>query len=262
MKKNDAKMRFLTTVGAFLFWILVWFIAAILVDYDLVLPYPHTVLATLLSMLGTWHFWIASLLSLLRVFLGFLLGGLVGILLAVSAHLLQSVEAVFSPLITVIRSTPVASFIMLLLVLMERESIPIFISILMVTPIVYTNVRTGLAKVDQGLLEVARVYNFSITKQIRKLYIPSVLPYLIAAARTALGLAWKAGIAAEVLCTTKNSIGNEIYLSKIYLGTTDELFAWTAVVIILSLLLEKGMLWLVKRLDKRFRHTTATEERT
>ena len=55
---------------------------------------------------------------------------------------------------------------------------------------------------------------------------------------TAIGLAWKSGVAAEVLCLPKAAIGTQVYYSKIYLETPS-LFAWTAVVIVLSMLLER-----------------------
>ena len=84
-----------------------------------------------------------------------------------------------------------------------------------------------------------------------RIYIPSVLPYMMAACRTALGLSWKAGVAAEVIGVTKNSIGRQLYYSKIYLETAD-LFAWTAVVIFLSLLLEKLFVWAMNRLTKKY----------
>ena len=64
-----------------------------------------------------------------------------------------------------------------------------------------------------------------------------MLPYFASACRTALGLAWKAGVAAEVLCLPEAAIGTQVYQAKIYLETPD-LFAWTLVVLALSFALE------------------------
>lgn len=137
-----------------------------------------------------------------------------------------------------IKSTPVASFIILALVWLTGNYVPIFIGFLMVLPVIYSNVFQGIAQVDVKLLEMAKVFRMSRGKKLLKIYIPSVLPYFTAACRTALGLAWKAGVAAEVIGVTQNSIGRQLYYSKIYIETAD-LFAWTAVVILLSLSLEK-----------------------
>ena len=69
------------------------------------------------------------------------------------------------------------------------------------------------------------------------LYLPSVLPYFASACITALGLAWKSSVAAEVLSVTKKSIGEKLFLSNLYLESA-ELLAWTVVVILLSIGME------------------------
>lgn len=85
---------------------------------------------------------------------------------------------------------------------------------------------------------MAKAYRFSFGKKMRYLYLPSLLPYFAAACSTGIGIGWKAGIAAEVLGLPKNSIGKALYNAKIYLEMPD-LFCWTAVIILLSLLFEK-----------------------
>jgi NitT/TauT family transport system permease protein len=121
----------------------------------------------------------------------------------------------------------------------------------MVTPIVWGNVTSGIQKTDKRLLEMAHSYRFGSVKTVRRVYIPSVMPYFTAACTTGLGLAWKAGIAAEVLANTKLSIGGQIYNSKIYIETAD-LFAWTVVVIIMSVILEWLMMRFVKTVGRKY----------
>ena len=108
----------------------------------------------------------------------------------------------------------------------------------MVTPIVWNQLKAGLKNANSELLEMTKCYKFSPIQSIRYFWLPTVMPHLISALTTSLGFAWKAGIAAEVLCTPRNSIGKEIYESKLYLETPD-LFAWTIVVVIFSLIIEK-----------------------
>ena len=153
-------------------------------------------------------------------------------------------DALLSPVISVIKTTPVASFVILVLIWLRRDYVPVLISALMVFPVVWSNVSAGIKNTDRSFLELARVYDFSFFKTARSIYFPSVLPYFRSACSSALGFGWKAGIAAEVLTVPGVSIGRMIYESKLYLQTTD-LFAWTLCVILLSFLLEKLMLRLI-----------------
>ena len=124
---------------------------------------------------------------------------------------------------------------------------PVFAACIMVIPIVWGNVKKGMDEVDPLLWEVTAVYQFPFCKKMKVLYLPAVMPYFAAGCMTALGLSWKAGIAAEVLCRPALSIGNEIFLSKSYLETAD-LFAWTAVVVVFSVYIEKIFCIMIRRL--------------
>ena len=157
---------------------------------------------------------------------------------------------VTSPLLTVIRSTPVASFILLLLIWLGRDILPSVIVLLMVLPVIWGGVQGGLASLDEQLLEMARLYRLGSGRTLWRVVIPSVLPSFLAACRTAVGLAWKAGIAAEVLTVPRLSIGRHLYESKLYLETVD-LFAWTLLVIVLSLLLEGLLNRVFRRWERR-----------
>jgi NitT/TauT family transport system permease protein len=136
--------------------------------------------------------------------------------------------------------------------------LPVFITILLVLPIIWTNISSGIRSTTKELLEVARVYRFSPVIKITKLYIPTVLPYFLAACRSALGMAWKAGVAAEVLCTPTSAIGTELYFAKTYMDT-ETLFAWTLITIILSLIIEKSIVYFISKFSSNI--NTATEVR-
>ena len=76
-----------------------------------------------------------------------------------------------------------------------------------------------------------------------------LLPYFAAACRTSLGLAWKAGVAAEVLCLPRLAIGTQVSNAKTYLDTPG-LFAWTLTVLLLSFALERVLGGLLGRLER------------
>ena len=232
-------------------WLVLWQLVYIGVGMELLVVSPLTVLHRLFELGQTAEFWEYSIGSLGRIIAGFALGGVVGTLIAVLCSVFEFAREFFSPAITVIKSTPVASFIIFALVLLTGQNVPIFIGFLMVLPVMYSNVYEGIHMVDPKLLEMAQVFGMSRRKRLTKIYIPSVMPYFMAACRTSLGLAWKAGVAAEVIGVTKDSIGRQLYYSKIYLETAD-LFAWTAVVIILSLILEKLFVLAAEKFSDRF----------
>ena len=240
--------KFLRGCGVALFWLIVWDVAAFAVDLSLLLPSPATTLNTLLSLATSASYWLAIWNSLVRILLGYLTGCLLGVLMGFLLYRIRLIDALFSPVLSMIRSVPVASFIILALVWIGRENIPTFISFLMVFPVVSSNIKAGFASVDRELAEVAVVYRFSRRKKAELLYKPAVLPYLITSAHVTLGLAWKAGVAAEVLASLGRSIGGNIYTSKVQLET-DALFAWTITVILISILFE----FLLTRLMNRWK---------
>lgn len=239
----------LRTLAVLLFWLLLWQLAAALVGQELLLPSPLQVARKLLLLAGSGEFWLTLARSILRVLAGIVSAVLLGILLAMLTHRSAVLKALLAPVMTLVKSTPVASFIILALVWLGRDVVPLFIAALMVLPVVWANVSAGLDGIDPQLLELARVYRLPRGRVLRRITLPSVLPHLRAALCSALGLGWKAGIAAEVLTVPVRSIGKRIYEAKIYLETT-ELFAWTAAVVLLSLVIEKLLLRLVSRLGK------------
>lgn len=246
MKGSTPAKKFIRGLAALVFWLAVWEALALIVDKELLLPGPWRVLTSLLALARTAVFWKSTVLTLLRILLGFVVGVVFGTLIGVFTAWKSPVDTLLSPAVRIVRATPVASFIILALVWVKTGNIPMLISALMVTPVVWANVRQGINAASGELLEMARVYKFGRGKTVKLIYIPAVFPYFKAACITSLGLAWKSGIAAEVLCQPRWALGASLYYSKLHLETA-ELFAWTAVIIILSMLLERLLTRLVKR---------------
>ena len=230
--------RILQAIAALIFWAAVWYFAASYVNQELILPSPVSVVKTLGTLCLSAEFWVSAGASLLRIFSGFIIGLIAGTLLAAATEASPVMNTLLSPAIRLVRATPVASFIILALLWIGRSNVPVFISALMVMPVVWGGVSSAVRAVDRDLLEMSRAYRFGSFSRLRLIYVPSVYPSWRSAAVTSIGLAWKSGIAAEVLCLPKTAIGAELYYSKIYLET-PYLFAWTAVVVMLSFILEK-----------------------
>jgi len=241
---NPRVRKALRTGAVLAFWLLVWTLAAAAVGQELLLPSPLQTGRKLMELMADQSFWLTIGKSILRVLSGILAAVVLGILLALVTSRSRLARELFSPVMALLKSTPVASFIILALVWLGRNVVPVVIAGIIVLPVVWANVSAGLAGVDPQLIELARVYRLPPLRRLRRITWPSVLPHLRAALRSALGLGWKAGIAAEVLTVPPYSIGKRIYEAKIYLETT-ELFAWTAVVVLLSVLIERLLLILL-----------------
>ncbi len=225
------------------FWLLVWQGASM----ALTAAYPHggLLLASPLSAmvrLGqlalTAAFWRAVGTSALHILGGFLISCAAGVVMAALAARSRAVRELLAPLVAAVKAVPVVSFVILALVWLDGESLPLFISALMVFPPVYLNVLAGIAAADRHLLEMARVFQVPFRRTLWGIWLPQVLPYFQAAVSLALGLCWKAGAAAEVIGLPAGTIGERLYMAKVYFQTPD-LFAWTAVIVAVSVLFER-----------------------
>ena len=234
-----------------IFWLAVWQGLVLIVDNPLLLPPIPLVLKRIWELLGSGQFWIIAATSLGRILLGVVCAMVLGIILALATSRSSLLRALFSPLLTVIKSTPVASFIILLILWVGRDFLPSVIVVLMALPVVWSNVSTGISGTDKRLVEMAHIFRFPLWRRLRRVYIPSVMPHFLAACRSCLGLAWKAGVAAEVLTVPAVSIGKMLYESKLYWETQD-LFAWTVVVIICSLIIEKVLIAAIAAMGRKY----------
>ncbi len=231
---------------AVLFALLVWEAAALLIGNDLLLVTPVRVAERLFTLVGEASFWRTLGFTFTRIVGGFLTALVLAAVLAALAARFPLLETLLRPFVTVIQSVPVASFIVIALLWLSARRLSIFIAFLMVFPILYTNLLQGIRAADRELLEMAAVFRVSPMGRVRRIYLPAVRSYLLAGCRVALGLCWKAGVAAEVIGVTRQSVGGMLYESKVYLEIAD-LFAWTAVIVLVSAGFEKLFLLLLRR---------------
>lgn len=242
------------TVAALLFWIGLWQLLAQKASLSLILPTPLQVARRLWELAGEKTYYVTLGRSFLRVFAGFGAGLILGFFLGAVSHFLRPVRALASPLMAILRATPVASFILVVLFWLETDHVPSFICLVMVLPIVWQNTLLGFESRSKELAEMAKIFHLSPIKTFLRIDLMQVASYVVSAGKVALGLAWKAGVAAEVLALPKVSVGYMIYNAKMYLETVD-LYAWTVSIILFSILLEKLFVWILFG-RRRWRDTT------
>lgn len=240
MSADAVKRRALTLLVA-VFWLAVWQALSMLLGKPVLLPSPIETLRALFSLAPTAAFWRTVSDTLLRVLGGYALAITLGCLLAAACACSALTERFLSPIRALVKATPISSFIILVLLWLTKTTVPLFIAFLMVLPIVWTNVQQGILGTDAQLLEMACAYGVPRIKRLTRLYMPSVLPYLKSACATGLGFAWKSAIAAEVIARPLSSIGGALQNAKVSLDT-EALFAWTLVVVLISMALERLLL--------------------
>lgn len=229
--------KFLKKFLILLFWILMWEVLYYIIGRDFYFPSLRSVIKELFFLIQDITFWKIISISIYRVILGLFFAIILGVSLGFICGINAFLYEFFKPLISLIKSTPVISFIVIALIWFSSNNVPIFISFLMCFPIIWTNIVSGVQNVDENLIEMANIYNLKKITIIKKIFIPSIMPYFNASLITAIGLGWKVSVAAEVLAHPRYGIGSNIHTAKAYLDT-PLLFAWTLVVIILSFLFE------------------------
>ncbi len=233
-----------------LFWILVWQLAAWLIHNNIILVGPAEAGLALLRLVPTKEFWLSVAHSFAKISLGFVLAFACGLALGSAAYRFSFLRELLAPLFSLLKSIPVASFVILALIWTGSQNLAVLIAFLVVLPMIYVNTLAGLKSTDPKLLEMAQVFRIPALKRFRYIYLPALLPYLISGCRVALGMSWKSGVAAEVIGIPDTSIGERLYMSKIYLDTAN-LFAWTFVVIVVSALFERIFLALLSSLQRK-----------
>ena len=247
--KQSGARPFARHAGNIAFWRAIWQLLDAIIDNRLVLAGPIRVAQALVEQLGQPDFWVICGASFGRIALGFLLSFVVGFLLALMSCRHRLFRDFVDPIISLLRTIPVASFIILLLIWVGNQALTVFLAFFIVLPLIYTNMVTGFESVDRQMLEMARVYGLSRWRRCLYVYRPAFMPFLMSSTKISLGMTWKSGIMAEVLATPKPSIGKEMATARTFLDTPD-LLAWTVVVMVLSFLFEKAFMELLKRANR------------
>ena len=216
-------------------WLLLWQMLSLRLDAEILLLAPRVVFRRFCALLVTAELWTAVLFSFVRIAAGFLLGLLCGASSAALSARFRAVKEFLSPAMALIKASPVASFTILLLTWVPSRNLSVVIAFLMALPVIYTNLLAGISATDPLLLEMADLFGVGRLGRLRCIYLSQVLPFRRSGCGLALGLCWKAGVAAEVIGIPAGSIGERLYESKIYYDIPG-LFAWTVVIILMSLL--------------------------
>jgi NitT/TauT family transport system permease protein len=193
--------------------------------------------------------WRSIGMTVLRILCGYFSGCAVGVALAVLTSHFHVLDWLLKPMRSLIKTTPITSFALILLVSVVSGVVPVIVAMIVVIPMIWQTTEEAIGNRSEQLAEMAKIY-LTPWKKLRYVSLPQILPTFFASASTALGFAWKAVITAEILALPKLGIGRQMQFHKIHIET-PELFAWTLLVIILSVLLEHAFGILLKKAGQR-----------
>lgn len=236
-------------ISAAVVWIVIWQAASIMTGLDILLASPVSVLSSLVNLLGMSSTYRILVSSMINITFGFICAVVLGSVCAVVAHRCMIFKEMLAPPVLLMKSLPMASFIILLIIWFGSGRVSIFTSFIVTFPIVYSAVLSGIDRRDMQLVEMADVNGVGIIRRICWIDIPQILPVARPDFIVAAGMCLKAGVSAEVIGLARNSIGEQLYYSKLYIDTAG-LFAWSIMVVLLSVLLEKAFIALIDLLEK------------
>lgn len=239
--KNSKKSVFMKKIGIVAVWLVIWQAASMLTGLAFLLPGPVTVFLTLGRLLCTAGYYRTVFGSLCKIGSGFLLALAVGLVLGGAAGCCRFIKEFLEPVLLLMKALPAAAFIILVLMWFGSENAAVIICFMVVFPMVYLAVIEGIYAANQKLLEMAHIFAVSLVRRLRYIYMPQVVPFLASSLKLAAGMCWKAGVSAEVIGLVKNSIGAQLYYTKLYLMTA-ELFAWSITIMLISFVFEKLLL--------------------
>lgn len=243
------KNKFIRTSLIVLIWLIIWQVLSLVVNNSVLLSGPVDTVRALIELGSSPAFYISVGMTVGKILLGFLIGMISGSILAVLSFKVNIVKEFLSPFVSVIKSIPVVSFIIIALIWAGSSNVTIIVSSIISFPIFYKNLLEGLQVTDPKMLELAKVYQMKTCKKIRYIYLPSLSSQIKSAISLATGMAFRGGITAEVVGQPLSSIGNGLYRSKINLATS-EMLAWTLVAVLSAFLIEKLISFIAKKVLK------------
>ncbi|MBR3142171.1 MAG: ABC transporter permease subunit [Clostridiales bacterium] len=243
------KNKYIRTTLIVLIWLVIWQVLAVVINNNILLSGPVDTVKALIELGSEPAFYLSVGKTVGKILLGFLIGMLAGSVLAILSCRFRIVGEFFSPFVSVIKSIPIVSFIIIALIWAGSSNVTIIVASIISFPIFYKNLFEGLKVTDPKLIDLAKVYQMKLPKKIRFIYLPSLSSHIKSAVSLAVGMAFRGGITAEVVGQPLRSIGNGLYRSKINLATS-EMLAWTFVAVLSAFLIERLISFIVKKVLK------------
>jgi NitT/TauT family transport system permease protein len=237
MKKN-------TIIGILLI-ILFWYLIYIITNNPLLIPSPQNVFGEIIYLFNDDSFYIDLINTFLKIVVGFIISVVIGIPIGLITGLNKNIFEIFRPILMLIQSSPVVSYIAIAMLWFGIGFYtPVFVSFMVIFPVIVLNISEGVKSTDKKLLEMAKVFNIDNSKILFKIYFPSLIPFLKSTLNMTSGSMWKSVVVGEFLAGDRG-LGVSLSFSKIALNT-DRVYAYTILLAIFGMITEK----IIKEISK------------
>lgn len=226
--------------------IMIWALASKKINNEVIIPSISSTLISLINIIEGKEFTNIVGATLIRSLTSFILSLIFAVILGVASSFSKAIYNFMIPILSFLKSVPTMGIIILALIWLSSDNAPILIGFIIVFPILYESVLSGILNVDAKILDMARLYKVKGRTIVKDIYIPSILMGLNGVINSALGLNFKVVIAGEVLGQPKYSIGSSLQLEKMYLDTPG-VFAWIIIIVFISIIFDAIIKLLYKK---------------
>lgn len=234
-----------------LFIILVWVFASIIVNNDIIIPSFKSVSESLLNLLKEGSTYLSILNTIIKLVVVLIVSVVLAFILAMISYRFEWFSSFVTPVITLLRTIPVATISIILLLMIGNKRAPYFICSLVVLPILYESFLASLKGISKGIIEETKMLSNVTPYIIYKVYLPIIGPYLISSIIASLGLGLKVMVMAEFISQTPKTIGYSLNEEKMFLEI-DNVFAWTIILILFMLIVEFVLKFVQKKMAEKF----------
>ncbi len=236
MKKLNKKFNLILPIFTIAFLFIVWFIIAKVYDNEYVVPTIYSTMKEFIKLFGEKRFYVALLLTLLRSVIAFLMSFLFSFFFAYFANKRQWAERIILPVISITRTLPTLAIAWLILFWTNDKIAPIVVTMLVILPTSYTQIKGALDSVNNNVIEAGKVDGAGWGNVLFKIQLPLIAPDLFNVIGSGLALNLKLMVAAEVLSATTKSLGNLINLATPF--EVAKVLALSIVILCLGLIVE------------------------
>ena len=226
--------------GLIAFVLIVWALASMNAP-AFVLPSPARVWRATLSLVASPTFFADVGVTFGRVLAGFLFAAVVGTVMGMVLGANRRAGEFFEPILAVMNTISSAIWAIFALIWFGLSNwTTIFVVFMTAFPLVLTNVWQGTRTVNVEFIELAHTFRMSRLQVLRKVYLPTILPHFFSGARLAFGFGWRVSLVAETLGAS-SGIGYRLRQAA-DLVQTDQVFAWTLILVLMMVLIESFVL--------------------
>jgi len=217
-----------------------WWLAALNVPHY-ILPGPHRVYDAFILIAGNGDLWSNLAVTLERVVIGFVLATLTAVPLGIVLGANRALGEFFEPVLPVLNTVSSAIWAIFAIIWFGiSNATTIFVVFMTAMPLIITNVWQGTRSVNADFIELAHTLRMPAWKVMTKIYLPTIMPHFFSGARLAFGFGWRVSLVAETLGAS-SGVGYRLRQAA-DLIQTDQVFAWTIIMIIMMATLEMGVL--------------------